>query len=56
MSNVSGQIEITKTDTGQVIVACWPRMLTVEQAAVYLGLCPKTICHRKYQLSGRRTS
>ncbi len=54
MSNVSGQIEITKTDTGQVIVACWPRMLTVEQAAAYLGLSPKTIRNHKYQLPGRR--
>ena len=54
MSNVSGELEITKTDTGQVIVACWPRMLTVEQAAAYLGLSPKTIRNHRYRLPGMR--
>ena len=56
MTDRNGQIEIAKTDNGRVVIASWPRMLTVEQAAAYLGRCPKTICHRKYQLSGRRTS
>ncbi len=55
MSSGNGQVEeITKTDTGQVIVACWPRMLTVEQAAAYLGLSPKTIRNHRYRLPGMR--
>ncbi len=51
MTDRTGQVEIATTDNGRVVIAA-----TVEQAAVYLGLCPKTICHRKYQLSRRRTS
>ena len=31
-----------------------PRLLTVEQAAAYLGLSPKTLANHKYQLPGLR--
>ncbi len=55
MSSVTGQLEIAKTDTGQVIVACWPRLLTAEMAATYLGLSPKTIRNHQYRLPGKRS-
>jgi len=55
MTEHNGQFEIAMTDSGQVIVACWPRMLTVELAAAYLGLSPKTIRNHDCQLPGRRS-
>ena len=54
MIDRAGQVEIGKTDNGRVVIASWPRLLTVEQAAAYLGLSPKTIRNHKCQLPGRR--
>lgn len=33
----------------------WPRLLTVEQAADYLGLAAQTIRNRGHEVPGRRT-
>ena len=55
MTDRDGQLKIAKTDTGQVVIASWPRMLSIELAAAYLGLSPKTIRNHKCQLPGRRS-
>ena len=39
---------------GPVKVAGWPRLLTVEMAALYLGLSPKTIRNHQHKLPGMR--
>lgn len=54
MTDRNGQIEIAMTDNGRVVIASWPRLLTVEQAAAYLGLSPKTIRNHRYRLPGMR--
>ena len=38
----------------RVVMSCWPRMLTVEMAAKYLGLSAKTIRNHRYRLPGMR--
>ena len=40
---------------GRIILATWPRLLTVEMAAAYLGLSPKTIRNHRHKLPGLRT-
>lgn len=42
------------TTGSQPILAVWPRLLTLQQAALYLGLSPKTIKNHKSKLPGRR--
>ena len=37
-----------------VVVQDWPRLLTVELAAVYLGTTPKTIRNHRCKLPGMR--
>lgn len=37
-----------------IVLATWPRLLTVEMAALYLGIRPKTIRNHRYQLPGLR--
>ncbi len=54
MIDRNGQLEIAKTDTGQVIVACWPRMLTVELLAAYLGIAAQTVRNNADRIPGRR--
>ncbi len=39
---------------GAIILATWPRLLSVEQAAAYLGLSAKTIRNHRYRLPGLR--
>ncbi len=41
-------------EDGSIILATWPRLLTVELAALYLGLSPKTIRNHRYRLPGLR--
>ena len=38
----------------RVLLSCWPRLLTVEMAATYLGVSPKTIRNHRYRLPGMR--
>ena len=54
MSSRNGQLEITRTGTGQVIVACWPRMLTVELLASYIGIAVQTVRNNSDRIPGRR--
>ena len=37
-----------------VVFSCWPRLLTVEMASLYLGLSPKTIRNHSNSLPGRK--
>ncbi len=39
---------------GGIVLAAWPRLLSVELAARYLGLSPKTVRNHKYKLPGLR--
>ena len=39
---------------GAIVLSTWPRLLSVELAAQYLGLSPKTIRNHKYKLPGLR--
>ena len=39
---------------GGIVLSAWPRLLSVEMAARYLGLSPKTIRNHKYKLPGLR--
>ena len=56
MTNTSGQpdLKITTTGDGRVVLAEWPRMLSVDLAALYLGVDAKTIRNHKYRLPGLR--
>ena len=54
MIDRAGQVEIARTDTGQVIVACWPRMLTVELLASYIGIAVQTVRNNSDRIPGRR--
>ena len=54
MNSVSGQIEIAQTANGQVVIASWPRMLTVELLAAYLGIAAQTVRNNTDRVPGRR--
>ncbi len=42
------------TQDGRIVLAEWPRLLSVELAAAYLGLSPKTIRNHEHKLPGMR--
>ena len=54
MTDRNGQIEIAKTDDGRVVIASWPRMLTVELLAAYIGLAAQTVRNNADRIPGRR--
>ena len=37
-----------------IVLSCWPRLLTVEMASLYLGLSAKTIRNHSNSLPGRK--
>ena len=39
---------------GAIIVSAWPRLLSVELAATYLGLAPQTLRNHARELPGRK--
>ena len=45
---------LAKTDNGRVVIASWPRMLTVELLAAYIGLAPQTVRNNADRIPGRR--
>ena len=45
---------LPKLPEGQLVVAVWPRLLTVRMAAVYLGLSVETLKKRGRELPGRK--
>ncbi len=53
MSTQDGQLPLQLAD-GHIVLAVWPRLLTVDMAALYLGINAKTIRNHKYRLPGMR--
>ncbi len=54
MTDRSRQIEIAMTDNGRVVIASWPRMLTVELLAAYIGIAVQTVPNNSDRIPGRR--
>ncbi len=55
MTDRNGQPEpITAADNGRVVIASWPRMLTVELLATYIGLAAQTVRNNADRIPGRR--
>ncbi len=54
-SQLPGTIEaIANVGGSPVVVKDWPRLLTVEMAAVYLGLAEQTIRNKDIELPGKK--
>ena len=51
------QLPILAKPNAGVVIACWPRLLTMKMAAIYLGLSVETLKKRErgHQLPGRKT-
>ena len=54
MTDRAGQVELARTESGHVIVASWPRLLTVDLVAAYIGLAPQTVRNNVDRIPGRR--
>lgn len=52
--NVQPEPITSSADNGRLMFSCWPRLLSVELAALYLGLSPKTIRNHQHKLPGMR--
>ena len=52
MTDHNGQLE--EIATGRVVIASWPRMLTVELLAAYIGLAAQTVRNNADRIPGRR--
>ena len=52
--NVQPEPITVSADNGRLMFSCWPRLLSVEQIAAYLGLAPQTIRNNADRIPGRR--
>ncbi len=53
MDRRAGQVELAKTDNGRVVIASWPRLLSVKMLALYLSVAEQTIRNRADGIPGR---